>query len=136
MKNIKIILLALIISFLIGYFLITDYLNYNKDITYAFIYGKYNKEEFEKETIKLSNYIYKLDNDKYIVYLGLTRNEKNISKLKEFYEKKGYSISVGSITISEEFKKLVDDLDILLEKVSDDEAIEKIESKILEYGVI
>ena len=136
MKNIKIILLALIISFFIGYFLISDYLNNNKDITYAIIYGEYNKDEFEKETLKLNNYIYRINNDKYIVYLGLTRNEKNISKLKEFYQKKGYSISIGSIKVDDKLKSLIEDCDILLEKVSEEETIEKIENKILEYGVI
>ena len=70
MNNIKIILLALIISFFIGFFIIKNYeKNIEKDITYGFIYGEYNKEDFEKETIKLSNYIYKVENNKYIIYL-------------------------------------------------------------------
>ena len=136
MNNIKIILLSLIISFLIGYFLIKDYINIKKDITYGFIYGIYNKSDFEKETLNLSNYIYKIENDKYIVYVGFTRNENNISKLKKYFENKKYNINIQNININQELKNIIDSCDILLEKVNDDKQIEKIENKILEIGVI
>ena len=136
MNNIKIILLSLIISFLIGYFLIKDYINIKKDITYGFIYGIYNKSDFEKETLNLSNYIYKIENDKYIVYVGFTRNENNISKLKKYFENKKYNINIQNININQELKNVIDSCDILLEKVNDDKQIEKIENKILEIGVI
>ena len=136
MKNLKIIILALIISFFIGYFLIKNYLNSNQDITYGFVYGEYNKEEFESKTISLSNYIYEIKNNRYIVYIGMTRNEKNISKLKEFYNKKGYSINIRNIEVNNELKQIIENCDNLLEKVEDIKTIEKIENKILEYGVI
>ena len=136
MNNIKIILLSLIISFLIGYFLIKDYINIKKDTTYGFIYGIYNKSDFEKETLNLSNYIYKIENDKYIVYVGFTRNENNISKLKKYFENKKYNINIQNININQELKNVIDSCDILLEKVNDDKQIEKIENKILEIGVI
>ena len=136
MNNIKIILLSLIISFLIGYFLIKDYINIKKDMTYGFIYGIYNKSDFEKETLNLSNYIYKIENDKYIVYVGFTRNENNISKLKKYFENKKYNINIQNININQELKNVIDSCDILLEKVNDDKQIEKIENKILEIGVI
>ena len=136
MNNIKIILLSLIISFLIGYFLIKYYINIKKDMTYGFIYGIYNKSDFEKETLNLSNYIYKIENDKYIVYVGFTRNENNISKLKKYFENKKYNINIQNININQELKNVIDSCDILLEKVNDDKQIEKIENKILEIGVI
>ena len=136
MNNIKIVFLALLISFFIGFFLIKNYKNINKDITYGFVYGEYSKENFDKETLKLSNYIYKIEDNKYIIYLGITRNEKNIEKIKGFLEKKGYSISVRDIKVNEEFKELIESCDKLLEKTNDENLVEKIENKILEYGVI
>ena len=136
MNNIKRVFLALLISFFIGFFLIKNYKNINKDITYGFVYGEYSKENFDKETLKLSNYIYKIEDNKYIIYLGITRNEKNIEKIKGFLEKKGYSISVRDIKVNEEFKELIESCDKLLEKTNDENLVEKIENKILEYGVI
>lgn len=137
MNNIKIIFLSLIISFFIGYILLKDYINIkDKDITYGFIYGVFDKDDFDKETLNLSNYIYKIDNDKYIVYIGLTRNENNIQKLKTYFENKGYDINIQNISIDDKFKEIIDSCDVLLEKVDNDIQIEKIENKILEYGVI
>lgn len=137
MKNIKIVLFAFLISFFIGFFLIKDYKkNIKKEINYGFLYGEFTKEEFDLETIKLSNYIYKVNNSKYEIYLGITRNENNIDKLKEFFIKKGYDISIRNISISKDLAFLVDSCDKLLEKVSLQESIEQIENKILEYGVI
>ena len=136
MKNIKIIILAIIISFFIGFYIINKYKNIDKDITYGFVYGEYDKENFDKETLKLSNYIYRINNNKYTIYLGITRSEKNIEKIKGFLEKKGYSISVRDIKVDNEFKNFIDHCDKLLEKVNDNKMVEKIENEILEYGVI
>lgn len=136
MKNIKIIILAIIISFFIGFYIIKKYKNIDKDITYGFVYGEYDKENFDKETLKLSNYIYRINNNKYTIYLGITRSEKNIEKIKGFLEKKGYSISVRDIKVDNEFKNFIDHCDKLLEKVNEDKMVEKIENEILEYGVI
>jgi len=136
MKNIKIIILAIIISFFIGFYIINKYKNIDKDITYGFVYGEYDKENFDKETLKLSNYIYRINNNKYTIYLGITRSEKNIEKIKGFLEKKGYSISVRDIKVDNEFKNFIDHCDKLLEKVNEDKMVEKIENEILEYGVI
>ncbi len=136
MKNIKIIILSIIISFFIGFYIIKKYKNIDKDITYGFVYGEYDKENFDKETLKLSNYIYRINNNKYTIYLGITRSEKNIEKIKGFLEKKGYSISVRDIKVDNEFKNFIDHCDKLLEKVNEDKMVEKIENEILEYGVI
>ena len=137
MKNIKIILLGLIISFFMGYFLIKDYKNnLIDDITYGFLYGECNKEDLNLLTLTLSNYIYKIVDNKYEIYVGMTRNKNNIDKLKEFYIKKGYSIIVKEIIVNNDFKELIDSCDILLEKTNDYQTIEKIQNKILEYGVI
>ncbi len=133
MKNIKIVLLALIISFFIGYFIINCY---ESDKTIGFKLGEYTKEEFEKEIISLKNYIYKIKDNKYIIYLGITKNKKNIEKLKGFFIKKGYSISIDNIVIDSKYDDLIRSCDELLEKVDDYESIEKIENKILEIGVI
>ena len=137
MKYIKIILLGLIISFFMGFFLIKNYKdNLTIDITYGFLYGECNKDELDLLTLTLSNYIYKKVDNKYEIYVGITRNKNNIEKLKEFYIKKGYSIIVREIEVSNDFKELIDNCDILLEKTNDIDTIEKIQNKILEYGVI
>lgn len=140
MKNIKVIILGILISFFIGYFMLNSY-NTNKqllskeDIIYAFVYGKFNKEEYAKKIIDLKKYILEIDsNDNYIIYLGLTKSKKNINKLKEFFDKKNYNISVEEIYVDDKkLISLIESCDTLLEKVENIESIEVIENKILDY---
>ena len=115
-----------------GFFLIKNYKNnLTDDITYGFLYGECNKDELDLLTLTLNNYIYKKVDNKYEIYVGMTRNKNNIEKLKEFYIKKGYSIIVREIEVSNDFKELIDSCDILLEKTDSEDTIEKIQNKIL-----
>lgn len=85
--------------------------------TYYFLQeGIYSNLDILEENIKniTPKYINQQDN-KYYVYLGITKDINNAKKLKEIYTKKGYAIYIKEQKINnEEFKSNITQLDILL----------------------
>ena len=68
----------------------------------------------------------------YYVYAGFTTKSKNVQKLKDFFEKKGYSIYVKEINLpSSNFTEVLKQYDLLLERTDDETAIEAINASIL-----
>ena len=126
----------------IGFYLLNGYedkeniklVNLSCEQLIFFKYKEYNNEdEMKKDVLNLNSYIYTKENDKYHVYLAITKNEKNISKIKGFFEKKGYVISEEKIMVSNEhFLKQIENYDLLLQNTDKEEVIEAIISGVLE----
>lgn len=126
----------------IGFYLLNGYedkeniklANLSSEELIFFKYKEYNTEdEMKKDVMNLNSYIYTKENDKYHVYLAITKNEKNISKIKGFFEKKGYVISEEKIMVSNEhFLKQIENYDLLLQNTDKEEVIEAIISGVLE----
>lgn len=115
-KYIFSISLALIIGMIFGNFFLKQYEAYegikitsNEGETLFFIrYNIYDSiEEMEKGTLTLVNYVYTIIDDKYYVYIGITKRTDNLIKLNNYFSSLGYK------TITEEF--LITDTDFLLE---------------------
>lgn len=126
----------------IGFYLLNSYedkeniklANLSSEELIFFKYKEYNNEdEMKKDVMNLNSYIYTKENNKYHVYLAITKNEKNISKIKGFFEKKGYVISEEKIMVSNEhFLKQIENYDLLLQNTDKEEVIEAIISGVLE----
>ena len=115
-KYILSISLALIIGMIFGNFFLKQYEAYegikitsNEGESLYFIrYNIYDSiEEMEKGTISLVNYVYTVIDDKYYVYIGITKRADNLIKLNNYFSSLGYK------TITEEF--LITDTEFLLE---------------------
>lgn len=115
-KYILSISLALIIGMIFGNFFLKQYEAYegikitsNEGETLFFIrYNIYDSiEEMEKGTLTLVNYVYTIIDDKYYVYIGITKRTDNLIKLNNYFSSLGYK------TITEEF--LITDTDFLIE---------------------
>lgn len=144
MKIINYFVTIVCISFgiAIGFYLLNGYedkeniklANLSSEELIFFKYKEYNTEdEMKKDVMNLNSYIYTKENDKYHVYLAITKNEKNISKIKGFFEKKGYVISEEKIMVSNEhFLKQIENYDLLLQNTDKEEVIEAIISGVLE----
>ena len=122
----------------IGFYLLNGYDNkekislvhLSKEELIFFKYKEYtSEEEMKKDTLNLDSYIYTKNDDQYIVYLAITKNEKNVDKIKGYFEKKGYVISEEKITVSNEsLLKQIDDYDLLLANTEkEDGVLEKYE---------
>lgn len=74
-------------------------------------------ENISKITKSLDSYIVTHEDDNlYHIYVGITKNKKNLEKIKEFYIKKGNNIYVREkIVRCKNFLKELDNYEILLE---------------------
>ncbi len=133
---------SIFLGFLMGSYIFHEYdskvqikstFSEQKETVYFLQLGVYSDIEKVKQQAEIfHNYIYTEENDKYHVYVGMTLNKKNAEKIKELLEKKGYTIYVKDMILTE--KTFIDQLkqyDLVLEKTTEEEAIFKVLEKIL-----
>lgn len=132
-----------IVSIILGIiFSLIIYLNYKKNINdnleinklYFFQVSAYkNLENIANKTKDLESYIVIKESDNlYHIYVGLTKDLKNLQKIKEFYTKNGDNIYVREKSVS--CKKFISDLnnyEVLLSSAESKTSIEKIEKEVL-----
>ena len=91
-----------------------------------------SEEEMNENTINFPYYIYMKRDNKYYVYIAITKNEENLKRMKGYYEEKGYVINVKEYEIeSDAFLTVLEQYDNLLSESSDDSIIDGVASQIL-----
>ena len=70
----------------------------NDEHVYMVLYGSYNSMDKVKN-LKLNNYVLENDNNYYRVYVGISKNIENATKIKEIYNKMGNSTYIREIMI-------------------------------------
>lgn len=139
-KYILSFLIALVIGFLLCKFFLTQYNDYTKisvsnigDTLYFIQYGVYSSlESMEENTINLQNYVYNIDEDKYYVYIGITKESENKDKIVNYYKNLGYDVLVKEYQIkNEEFVNQLMDYDNILKETTDETAIASIINQVL-----
>ncbi len=133
-------LFPIISSLILGYILATllfKQYEYDTDIKTVFnngvkVYflqqGVYSSVDSMKENMSSFNYyIYSFENDKYYTYIGITKNNDNLTKLKGYYESKGYSIYVKEVDINNNaFITILEQYDNLLATTDSEDTINAI----------
>ena len=142
MKKLKRDLFLLFIAVLLGAF-IGDFIStkYGKAIPvfgknntfYIMQEGVYNTKEQLQENVKnLSPKIVINKNDKYYVYVGITKDEDVLEKLFSVYKDRGYTIYTKQEDINNlEFSKLSSQFDELIKNSDDSDEILKLEEIVL-----
>lgn len=105
----------------------------NKDIYYFIQEGVYSSKSIMEENIKNMDLkvVDEIDN-KYYVYLGITKDENIAKRLKEIYESQGYQIYIKEVTLSnEEFNNNVTQFDLLINATTSEKEILTIEKVVL-----
>ena len=105
----------------------------NKDIYYFIQEGVYSSKSIMEENIKNMDLkvVDEIDN-KYYVYLGITKDENIAKKLKEIYESLGYQIYIKELYLSnEEFNNNVTQFDLLINASTSTKEILTIEKVVL-----
>ena len=105
----------------------------NKDIYYFIQEGVYSSKSIMEENIKNMDLkvVDELDN-KYYVYLGITKDESIAKKLKEIFESQGYQIYIKEVSLSnEEFNNNVTQFDLLINATTSEKEILTIEKVVL-----
>ena len=87
----------------------------------------------EKGTLSLVNYIYTIIDDKYYVYIGITRSSDNLIKLNNYFSSLGYkTITEEFVITSQEFLSELENYENILSNTDDSVVISSISSLILE----
>lgn len=139
LKNIFPVVLCILVGFFMGTFLLrqydikTDSVMLSGENVYFLQTGVFSNEESMKEAMKnTSYYIYTKENNMYYSYIGITKNKKNLEKLKGYYNKEGYDIYEREIFISNiSFLTVLNQYDNLLKETDDNKIINSIENQVL-----
>ena len=105
----------------------------NEESFYFLQEGVYEKKEnLEKNIKNLDQKVIDYQDDKYYVYVGITKNKNIANKIKKIYAKKGLNLYEKVKTISnEEFLNNVTQFDLLINNGATDEEILTIEEVVL-----
>ena len=129
----------MILGFIIGNFIFgtkIDIINKlsKKDSFYFLQQGVYtNTDSLKNNTKHFTNKLIDKSNDKYYVYVAITKDEDIADKIIKLYEKKGISLIKKEKYInSKEFSNNVEQFDILVKETNEEDEILTIEEVILE----
>lgn len=140
-KIIMPIIASVLVGFVMGKFMFNQYDNgvalasklTEKESLYFIQQGVYSSIDSMKEnTSSLPYYIYTEENNKYYVYIGITKDKDNLEKLKGYYQDKGYNIYIKTVEISNDaFLEIFNQYEQLLKSTTDKDAISAIMSSVL-----
>ena len=132
------VIISLVVGFLLSNFLIRQYDDY-KGITvykegemlYFIEYGVFNDyNEMEAGTINLENYIYQINNNKYYVYIGITKSDEVLNKITNYFKSLDYNINTKEFYITnDKFVKEIENLDAVLLLTDDNVVIGEVISQ-------
>lgn len=140
-KYITSIFLALLVGFFISQYMFSKYedketllpaFSTAKNV-YFIQQGVYSTLDSVKENLKpFDNYIYTVINSKYYVFTGITKNQKNVQKMQEFYQQLGYNTYVKEFKVSnEEFLNSLNNYDSVLENTDNNDTIKTLINQVL-----
>lgn len=130
-------ILLVAIGFLIGQFLFGEKIELIKKLqrgdTYYFLEeGVYSNYDNIQNSITEYRKIIENKNNKYHVYIGITRDKNVLEKLKQIYKKDNINVSVKEINLySQEFKNNVEQFDLLIKQTKDNSQILTIEEVVI-----
>lgn len=142
MKNVLVpVILAVIIGFFMAKLVFSQYetqelqtvFNESQSVSMIQVGVYSSKENMEKNTSDFAYYIYNEEAGKYYVYIGITKNNANLDKLKVYYQNLGYDIYIKTVEIdNRKFLEVLEQYDNLLSKTEDEDTIKTICSKVLQ----
>lgn len=133
------VILAILIGVVFGKLMFDQYDHKLKEVfketekVYFLQQGVYsNLENVTKNITKVSHYVVEKDDLYYRVYVGITKNEKNINKIREILIGDGNDIYVRELNLNQTpFLDVLNQYDLLLEHVTKKEEILQIQKQVL-----
>lgn len=140
-KYIVTISLALLVGFLLSNYMIEKYEKnpitlpvFNESETaYLIQQGVYSSyESMQNNTSNLSDYIYSNLDGMFYVYVAMTLNEENVSKLQNYYKDKGITTIVKTTTLNDsDLITTIQQYDTILNQTTDKSTIKEICKQVL-----
>ena len=91
-----------------------------------------NKNSMQLDTKCIENKIVTQENDKYYVYVGISKSKKNLEKISKLYKNDGYSLYIKEMSVlNNEFLVNLEQFDKLIESAKTNEEINTINMVIL-----
>ena len=91
-----------------------------------------NKNSMQLDTKSIENKIVTQENDKYYVYVGISKSKKNLEKVSKLYKNDGYSLYIKEMSVlNNEFLVNLEQFDKLIESAKTNEEINTINMVIL-----
>lgn len=136
-KYIVTIIISLLVGFLLSNYMIKEYdsdilsVFNEKKTLYLVQQGVYSSMESMKEnTSNLNEYIYSNIDNLYYVYIGITLDVENTTKIQNAY--KGMDTIIKTNIISDkELIEYIEKFDVILKETSDEETIKEITKQVL-----
>lgn len=130
---------AIVIGLILGKYFFSQYESkidtvfQSDEKIYVLQQGVYSTpENVTKYTTKLDYYITHHDDKYYRVYVAITHNKNNVTRLEEYFLSKGNDIYVRELSTNNlEFLELIKQYDLLLESGSGDSELLQIEKQVL-----
>lgn len=138
-------IVTIIASLLVGFFL-SDYMikKYEKspvslpvfnqsETAYLVQQGVYSSyESMQNNTSNLTDYIYSNKDGMFYVYIAMTLNEENVSKLQDYYKNKGITTIVKTTTLTDaDLITTIEQYDTILSQTTDNATIKEICRQVL-----
>lgn len=134
-KYLTTIIISILVGFLLSYYMLKEYESVNiipvfnvKETAYLVQQGVYSSmESMQENTSSLTDYIYSVIDNMYYVYIGISLENDNVSKIQDYYKNKGINTIIKTTTISD--NELIDSLrqyDMLLQGTEEEEAIKEV----------
>ncbi len=131
------IIISLLVGFFLSNFMIKEYDSdimsvFKKDTTlYMIQTGVYsNIDSMKENTSNIDEYIYSIKDNLYYVYIGLTLDLENASKIQSCY--KGVdSIIKKSIISDEDLINYIEKYDLVLKETNDTQTIKEITKQVI-----
>lgn len=133
------VIISLIVGFLLSNYILNEYDDFDiknvfseKKNAYLIQQGVYSSYESMKSNVNMSDYIYSVVDNMYYVYVGMTLNIENVSKIQDYYKDKNIETIVKTTTLSDkDFISSLEKYDIVLNETNDSDTIKEILKQIL-----
>ena len=142
LKTIFPVVLCILIGFFMGNFMFSQYgkaenltavgstNGENLKFLQAGVYS--SKESMEEGMKNFTYYIYSIKDNMYYTYIGITKEDKNLEKLKNHFKEKGYEIYVAEIYVDNpNFLTTLNQYETVLKETTDSKTIDAICSQVL-----
>ena len=112
---------------------ISSYDKKSNNTVYFLQLGVYtNKNSMQLDTESIENKIVTQENDKYYVYVGISKSKKNLEKVSKLYKNDGYNLYIKEMSVlNNEFLVNLEQFDKLIESAKTNEEINTINMVIL-----
>lgn len=139
-KYLLTVIISLLVGFLLSIYMLKEYENTDifpvfntSETAYLVQQGVYsNMESMKENTSDLTDYIYSVIDNMYYVYVGMSLDSENVSKIQNYYKDKGIDTIIKTTSLTDKaFIESLKQYDMVLKETNDEKTILEICKQVL-----